>query len=701
MRKGLLILIMMILCTLSSCASKNENSVQNTPEVEIQKVATPSAKSKVILLAGEDDCLGYSYADKLQDRDIHTNVSAEKYQEYLSGYENVLINYRSLLKPNLVNVESKGFVPVKMGQGYLDHNPNNGKSFGIELGIAEYFHYMYPNDDTYIIKFAGTTTKNVNGYWNVDSGNYYQNMMNFFDESIAVLLENQIDFEIVSFCFLGGESDAFSGYDKYQTNLELLVDSVLSNYEKFAALDGGMSVIGVSTSNYYTNYWRIDEAKKELAESDDRIYYLDTLDLGLTRSRDRMNRRYYDAQSELKLGNVIGKKIVEYLDYDIDVPSCDFVSNYDVQNYMFKDGIALNCTTDGLKAESLWNIKNTDGKIKVNVQVEDAYLAIGDGIEFRTTKKGRYNHFIAGSLKIQMKLDGSIQVLIANDESKFEAIETNDIISNIKVIKQNNIVKGYNMSFEIANTLGEEVAYAFGLVNNNIHTKTKYYNILGTEENAPYTYMSLENGLLKASEYTQYGLTFGDTFQLAAKDVWCLDFDDKSKDAYVYMTSNQSDNDLYMYESNDVNLYAEMSISILKVHNFDLWPKFGIKLVTSENTGLFFYVDAWGNGSAMYGVNLGYCTFTNGAYNNDWTDLGVHLSSSNEYQNGNFVRLAILREVDKYTLYFNDKAIVTLNDPCKIGATKAHFAAASFNMSMIVTDYQLLFGNNLKDFLYK
>ena len=84
----------------------------------------------------------------------------------------------------------------------------------------------------------------------------------------AVLLENQIDFEIVSFCFLGGESDAFSGYDKYQTNLELLVDSVLSNYEKFAALDGGMSVIGVSTSNYYTNYWRIDEAKKMLLNTD-------------------------------------------------------------------------------------------------------------------------------------------------------------------------------------------------------------------------------------------------------------------------------------------------------------------------------------------------------------------------------------------------------------------------------------------------
>ena len=81
------------------------------------------------------------------------------------------------------------------GNGYLDSNPEAGLLFGPELGMAEYFHSMY-SENTYIIKFGGTTTKDVKGRWNYQTGSYYNSMIEFFDSSIMELVDDNIDFEI-------------------------------------------------------------------------------------------------------------------------------------------------------------------------------------------------------------------------------------------------------------------------------------------------------------------------------------------------------------------------------------------------------------------------------------------------------------------------------------------------------------------------
>ena len=146
-------------------------------------------------------------------------------------------------------------------------------------------------------------------------------------------------------------------------------------------------------------------------------------------------------------------------------------------------------------------------------------------------------------------------------------------------------------------------------------------------------------------------------------------------------------------------MYVEMEITATEVNNNDWWPKFGIKLTTENGSGIFYYVDAWGNGSAMYGINIGYVTYTAGVLNYDWVDLGAALSNSEEYQNNNSVKMAVLREIDVYKLYINDNLVATLNDPCDIGATKAYFGVASYNTSMIVKNYRLLYGTELVDFL--
>ena len=697
MRKVVLIIMLMILFLTSACENTNTSFESNIDKTIVETTKKDTPKDKVILLAGEDDCIGYSYAKKLQDTDLETNVSQKKYKEYSTGYDNVFINYQNLLKPNLINSQSNGFVPVKFGAGFTDSDPTTGVTFGPELGMAEYFHSMYKNQNTYIIKFGGTTSKGLNGRWTYQTGSYYQSMIEFFDLSISKLVNDGIDFEIISFCLLDGESDAYSGYAQYATNLPKVVDSVMERYNEYAT-SNGMSFINLSTSNYYIHYWRIDESKEAFAKTDERYHYIDTLDLGLTRSQDRLNRRYYDAISELRLGNVIAKKIVEFTDYKLEVLNNNLkISDFDTQDYFFKYGTELNCLTDGNVAESLWDISDVDNKIRVNVQVKDEFVTEGDGIELCVTSTERSKDFIDGSINIKIRLDGS-EAAVCKD-GVFKEIDNLAINPEIRLITKAAKVLGYNISFELESPFDNTSAVSFALINKNNSTNRKVYDKFSTDENKPYTFMKLVNGELVGSENAQYGFSFGDAGSLVAEDVWCLDYDDGMRDSYIYMTDNQGINELYLYKSNDLNMYVEMEITATEVNNNDWWPKFGIKLTTENGSGIFYYVDAWGNGSAMYGINIGYVTYTAGVLNYDWVDLGAALSNSEEYQNNNSVKMAVLREIDVYKLYINDNLVATLNDPCDIGATKAYFGVASYNTSMIVKNYRLLYGTELVDFL--
>ena len=106
----------------------------------------------VILLAGQSNASGCSLDEYLQK-----NVTAEKYEEYKNGYDNVYINYLSGAKM------SNEFVKCATLQGEIEGG------FGPELGLAEKLHELYPDETFFIIKCAWGGT-NLYEQWLSPSG---------------------------------------------------------------------------------------------------------------------------------------------------------------------------------------------------------------------------------------------------------------------------------------------------------------------------------------------------------------------------------------------------------------------------------------------------------------------------------------------------------------------------------------------------
>ena len=120
---------------------------------------------KVVLLAGEDNALGYSYSFRLQDNDDKTNVTNEKYQTYQKGFDNIKVRYLNKANYEENDSENHYFENVKLGMGKLSSFDDG--CFGPEVGIAESLNSFFANEMIYIIKFSASTPCSIIDDWNV------------------------------------------------------------------------------------------------------------------------------------------------------------------------------------------------------------------------------------------------------------------------------------------------------------------------------------------------------------------------------------------------------------------------------------------------------------------------------------------------------------------------------------------------------
>ncbi|MDR2828845.1 MAG: hypothetical protein LBV51_05440 [Acholeplasmatales bacterium] len=276
----------------------------------IKKQVKEEEKAQVIVLAGGENMVGYSYSYHLYEQDPRTKVKKEKYEEFKNGYDNVKILYKNMTSTSSVNNHSDVFINAKIGLGkYADENYLEG-CFGPELGLAELLSYYYPTKTTYIIKYSGSGHASLLDEYKPQTGLYYKGLVDLVNTGLEMLDAQNVKYEISALCFAQGEWDAYNQNTVYMQALSNFVSSFRSLYSDKAS-SKGIAFIDSGVSAFYTDYKVINNIKYQysLLESDN--YYIDTIKENLTYNLDSTDRKHWDSYSTLLLGKYFGQKILE------------------------------------------------------------------------------------------------------------------------------------------------------------------------------------------------------------------------------------------------------------------------------------------------------------------------------------------------------------------------------------------------------
>lgn len=261
-------------------------------------------RAKVILLLGQSNATGCSLTSYLQKQ-----VTPEEYAAFQAGYPSVAINF--CMDDHKYTTQGK-FIPTALncgaGEGY----------FGPELGMSEVLAEAYPNEQIFILKYT-MSGYSLHHHWLCagQRGSIYEACMGFVKTYLDLLQGKNYDAKISAICWMQGESDTtdFKGarYLDNQTAFASYLRSDLAAY----AMEGGIYFIdaGISSSPYcLPAYPAINEAKEQFAALSPLNLYFSTIDAGFTTLNEpegNPDLGHYDALSELELGRMFGKLILQ------------------------------------------------------------------------------------------------------------------------------------------------------------------------------------------------------------------------------------------------------------------------------------------------------------------------------------------------------------------------------------------------------
>ena len=280
-------------------------------------------KANVIVLAGQSNAVGCSYAEYLTG--IYPPEQIEKWRK---GYDRIKINYYSHDK------KSGGFVNTSFGCSVLTED-----TFGPELGIAEALDKKYPGREFFIVKcaFGGVTLKSdflsPSGGPEYDPLSYadqkeyaaaslgrgetfrpgwcYNELVKITSDSIALLGAGGYSPKITAFGWMQGESDANN--EEATVGYARNYDAMIRDFKAyFAPYIGGCVFIDAGVSTVWERYVRMNEIKREYAEKRADCRFIDTIAAGLTTMNEPHGEPdigHYDAESELMLGRAFAEHI--------------------------------------------------------------------------------------------------------------------------------------------------------------------------------------------------------------------------------------------------------------------------------------------------------------------------------------------------------------------------------------------------------
>ncbi|MBQ7603821.1 MAG: hypothetical protein IJU75_02590 [Clostridia bacterium] len=305
-----------------SCAVCGFTVTEDIPMLE--KLEIPENVAKVIVISGQSNAVGYSYSGFL-DKDYFDVFSAERRERAYAGYPNVLIRYsNNPLDANQGTCGNSGFEPVKIGMGAkipdpFYYNDSWGEPFGAEVGIAEYLTEKYPDETFYIIKCA-TSGTSLSWRWNPNrSGDLFDNMIGFVGGVLGDMKSGGLKPEIISFCWMQGESDAQEKNASYIYLFDTLLNKFRTAFAEYMPKNG-MSVADGGIMTFWQNMGlpQIDmnAAKKNYAEKSSKNFFIETASWSRDVERTASGRGHFDSYSMIVLGRKFGECIEKaLLDY--------------------------------------------------------------------------------------------------------------------------------------------------------------------------------------------------------------------------------------------------------------------------------------------------------------------------------------------------------------------------------------------------
>ena len=268
----------------------------------------------VVLISGQSNAVGCSRSNY-----IKISMSEEKYDEFAHGYDDVLISYDCWTKDGFDTGNytyysqnaSKGFVPVKLGQG------NGPETFGPEIGIAEELHERF-GGKLFIIKYA-CGASNLKDDWTQKDSPMYPRFIKYVKAEMKRLVKQGYQPTIKAFCWMQGEGDTYDStyYARYKENTRTFVGNVrqdlfdLAGQKEIPFIDAKISGTGGWT------FWsQVNTAKREFSQESDNNFLVDTIQAGMTTTNEPtpVDIAHYDSSSEVLLGHLFAQTFEQFLD---------------------------------------------------------------------------------------------------------------------------------------------------------------------------------------------------------------------------------------------------------------------------------------------------------------------------------------------------------------------------------------------------
>ncbi len=304
------------------CTSCGRKQTEAIPMVRIE-ADMPANIAKVIIISGQSNAVGYSYRNCF-------NLKSDYYSQFHlesrlakadAGYPDILIRYsNNPLDANQGTCGNTAFEPVKIGMGSKIPDPNYYKSewgepLGPEVGIAEYLSEKYPGEKFYIIKCA-TSGANLSWRWNPGrTGDLYEQMVDFVGNALSDLKSQGLKPEIITFCWMQGESDCQENYANYIGMFETLLNKFASDLAEYMP-PNGMTVADAGIRPFWgwPKWATMNSQKKAFADKSSKRYFVDTTDFRSDIDRDG-ECGHFDCYPMIQLGNAFGKCVDDALYY--------------------------------------------------------------------------------------------------------------------------------------------------------------------------------------------------------------------------------------------------------------------------------------------------------------------------------------------------------------------------------------------------